>query len=34
VGGFQISAVLQAGLTFMLLGALAYVAHIAERRRE
>ena len=28
VGGFQVSAVLQAGLTFMLLGALSYVAYI------
>jgi hypothetical protein len=34
LGGFQVSAVLQAGGTFMLLGALAYVAYMAERRRE
>jgi hypothetical protein len=34
VGSFQIGALLQAGVTFMLLGALAYVAYMAERRRE
>lgn len=34
LGGFQVGTVLQAGLAFMLLGALAYVAHLAERRHE
>jgi hypothetical protein len=34
LGPFQVSAVLQAGLTFMVLGALSYAAHIAERRHE
>jgi hypothetical protein len=34
LGSFQVGAVLQAGLTFMLIGALAYVAYIAERRRD
>ena len=34
VGSFQVGAVLQAGMAFMLLGALSYVAYIAERRRD
>ncbi|HEY1328609.1 MAG TPA: hypothetical protein VGI14_16855 [Casimicrobiaceae bacterium] len=34
LGGYQVGAVLQAALAFMLVGALAYVASIAERRRD
>lgn len=34
LGSFQVSAVLQGGLALMVLGALAYAAHIAERRIE
>ena len=33
LGGFQIGTVLQGGIAAMLLGCLAYCAHLAERSR-
>jgi hypothetical protein len=33
LGGFQIGTVLQAGIAGMVLGCLAYCAHLAERAR-